>query len=60
MYMARVTPTIANIADKTKWEFYAYALFFHRPPSETGLTPHPPWPLLLQRRAWQGREVGDW
>ena len=23
VYMARVTPTVANIADKTKWEFYA-------------------------------------
>eukprot|EP01048_Picozoa_sp_COSAG05_P024379 COSAG05_NODE_5706_length_1111_cov_1.353755_2_plen_127_part_00 len=23
VYMARVTPTVANIGDKTKWEFYA-------------------------------------
>ena len=23
VYLARVTPTVANIGDKTKWEFYA-------------------------------------
>ena len=31
VYMARVTPTVANIADKTKWEFYAGGLLRRGP-----------------------------